>query len=412
MSTIEAHYRERTPKSAELEWRAQSVMPGGDTRSSVYHQPYPLTIVRGEGALIWDADGNRYIDLLGNYTSLVHGHAYPPIVEAIVHAAHSGTAWAARSQAQVQLAEVLCERIASVEQIRFCNSGSEAGMLAAQLARHVTGRKLLLIARQGYHGSYDDLESGLAQQSGEHTLRADFGDSEQFERILSERGDQIAALFLEPVLGAGGVIAPPADFFKRVADAARRARALLVLDEVITLRLSRGGAQELVGVSPDLTMMGKIIGGGLPVGALGGSSKLMACFDPHKAGSLYHSGTFNGNPATCAAGLASMTELTAERITVMETQARRLATELEREARYLELKMNVRRAGSLMNVAFAAESPEHTARLYRDFHLACLNHGVFIAPRGLIALSTVITDAMLTEICERIASALSVISEM
>jgi glutamate-1-semialdehyde 2,1-aminomutase len=406
MNAIEADYRERTPKSAEIERHAERVMPGGDTRTSIYYQPYPLTIVRGEGASIWDTDGNCYIDLLGNYTSLVHGHAYPPIVEAIVRAARSGTAWAARSPAQVQLAELLCERIASVEQVRFCNSGSEAGMLAAQLARRITGRKLLLMARQGYHGSYDDLESGFAQQHGERTLLADFGNSEAFERILRERGDQIAAVFLEPVLGAGGIITPPADFLNRIVNAAHHAGALLVLDEVITLRLSLGGAQELFGINPDLTMMGKIIGGGLPVGAIGGSSELMASFDPRRASALYHSGTFNGNPATCAAGVASMTELTGHRITVMEDQARRLVAELEREARRLELRMSIRQAGSLMNVVFAGESPDETARLYRNFHLACLNHGVFIAPRGLLALSTVITDELLNEACERIVSAL------
>jgi glutamate-1-semialdehyde 2,1-aminomutase len=405
MNPVETHYRARTPKSADIQRRAERVMPGGDTRNSVYHEPYPLTIERGEGVFIWDADGNRYIDLLGNYTSLVHGHAYPPIVDAMVRAARSGTAWAARSKAQVQLAEVLCERIASAEQVRFCNSGSEAGMLAAQVARHITGRKLLLMARNGYHGSYDDLECGLAQQKSERTLVAEFGNSEAFEKILRERGSEIAAVFLEPVLGAGGIITPPADFLSRVARAAHDAGALFVLDEVITLRLSVGGAQELFDLSPDLTMMGKIIGGGLPVGAIGGSKEIMACFNPHNSGSLYHSGTFNGNPATCAAGIASMTELTAQRIDVMESQARLLASEIEAEARRQELRMIVRRAGSPMNVVFTGEAAEETAQQYRDFHLACLNHGIFIAPRGLLALSTVITDELLAEICERIASA-------
>jgi glutamate-1-semialdehyde 2,1-aminomutase len=406
MNRIEADYRARTPKSAELQRRAELVMPGGDTRSSVFHQPYPLTIVRGEGAFIRDADGHRLIDLLGNYTSLVHGHAYPPIAEAIVRAASFGTAWAARSLAQIELAELLCSRIASVEQLRFCNSGSEAGMLAARLARQLTGRRLLLMARQGYHGSYDDLESGMIQQHSERTLLADFGNSEEFEGVLGEHGDQIAAVFLEPVVGAGGVIKPPADFLSRVINAAHRAGALFVFDEVITLRLSPGGAQELLGVSPDLTMMGKIIGGGLPVGAVGGSKEVMACFDPGRPGSLHHSGTFNGNPATCAAGVASMTELTSERITVMDNQARLLAAELEHEARQLELRMVARQVGSLMNVAFTGESPDETARLHRDFHLACLNHGIFIAPRGLLALSTIITDELLGEISERMILAL------
>src|SRR5205807_7510554 len=154
---------------------------------------------------IWDIDGNRSLDLLGNYTSLVHGHAYPPIVEAIVRTAHSGTAWAARAQAQVELAEILCARIRSVERVRFCNSGSEAGMQAAQAARHVTGRKLLLLARRGYHGSYDDLATVHSPGMGD-TLLADFGDAEAFETILRERSSEIAGVFLEPILGSGGII--------------------------------------------------------------------------------------------------------------------------------------------------------------------------------------------------------------
>ena len=406
MNAIEKRFRSNTSKSAEIGRRAERVMPGGDTRTVAYHEPYPLTIARGEGPFIWDADGNRYIDLLGNYTSLVHGNAYPPISEAIARAARSGTAWAARSEAQVKLAEILCERIASVERVRFCNSGSEAGMLAAQVARHLTGRKLLLMARRGYHGSYDDLELGSAGHDGERTMLADFGDAEGFERILAERGREIAAVFLEPVLGSGGVITPPPGFLSRVADAARRAGALFVIDEVITLRLAPGGAQELFGLHPDLTMMGKIIGGGLPAGALGGSADVMGCFDPRKPGSLYHSGTFNGNPATCSAGAVSMTERTAERIEKMDRLAERLKAELEGEAARLELRMAVRQAGSLMHVGFTGESDEEAARMHRNFHLASLNHGAFIAPRGLIALSTVITDELMTEICERFSTAM------
>jgi glutamate-1-semialdehyde 2,1-aminomutase len=381
-------------------------MPGGDTRSVVYHLPYPLTIARGEGPVIWDIDGNRYLDLLGNYTSLVHGHAYPPIVEAIVRAGNSGTAWAARSEAQIELAEILCTRIRSVERVRFCNSGSEAGMLAAQLARHVTGRRLLLIAEQGYHGSYDDLAPAHSAFGGEHTLAADFGDAEAFESILCERGGEIAGVFLEPILGSGGIVTPPPDFLRRVADAARRAGTVFVLDEVITLRLSSGGAQELFGIEPDLTMMGKIIGGALPIGALGGQASIMACFDPHQPNSLYHSGTFNGNRASCAAGAVSMAELTGERIAVMNDLAQRLGQALEREARRLELRVMLRRAGSLMNLAFEVESADEGARLQRDFHLACLNRGVFIAPRGLIALSTVMTVREIDEAGERMGMAL------
>src|SRR5215472_17472955 len=328
MHSIEQRYRQRTPKSAELAVRAERVMPGGDTRTTTYHRPYPLAIARGEGPFLWDIDGNRYIDLLGNYTSLVHGHAYPPIAAAIERVARAGTAWPARSIAQVELAEVLCERVPGVERVRFCNSGTEAGMLAAEAARHITGRKFILMARYGYHGSYDDVELGLLGHDGERTLLADFGNPASFEQILSTRGAEIAAVFLEPVLGSAGVVAPPGGFLNRVDDAAHRAGALLVLDEVITLRLSEGGAQKIFEVTPDLTMMGKIIGGGLPVGALGGKAEVMAAFDPRERGSLMHSGTFNGNVLTCSAGIVSVLELTQEKIDKMDPQAQRLAREL------------------------------------------------------------------------------------
>jgi glutamate-1-semialdehyde 2,1-aminomutase len=391
-------------------------MPGGDTRTTSYHRPYCLTISHGEGPFIWDIDGNRYVDLLGNYTSLVHGHAYPPIAEAIANAARQGTAWPARSEPQVQLAELLCERVRSVERVRFCNSGTEAGMLAVQVARRLTGRKYILMARYGYHGSYDDLELGLAGQDGERTLLADFGEVTSFEALLTERGSEIAAVFLEPVLGSAGVVAPPPAFLELVGEAAHRAGALFVIDEVITLRLAAGGAQEIFEVRPDLTMMGKIIGGGLPVGALGGRAEIMAAFDPRDRGAIWHSGTFNGNPATCAAGLASVRELTPERIAKMEQQAKKLAEELKRAATEAELPFSVRQFGSLMNVFFMNEPPPATIaredmRTMALFHLAALNHGLFIAPRGLLALSTVVTDELLNEVCERAGKAMADVAQ-
>ena len=386
-------------------------MPGGDTRSVQQYRPYALTIVRGEGPFLYDADGNRYIDLLGNYTSLVHGNAYPPIVEAIRNAVGQGTAWPARSYAQVELAELLCERVRSIESVRFCNSGTEAGMLAAHVARRMTGRKLILMARHGYHGSYDDLEVGLAGQEGERTMLADFGDANAFEALISERGKEIAAVFLEPVLGSAGIVVPPPGFLARVREATRRAGTLLVIDEVITLRLATGGAQQLFDVRPDITMMGKIIGGGLPVGAIGGSESIMSCLDPRNRGALWHSGTFNGNPLTCAAGVVSVRELTQERIDTMDRLGDRLARELKQAAMAVELPFSVRRIGSLMNVFFLNDPPPPTiarddAKLIAEFHLAALNHGLFLAPRGMIALSTVMTDELMNEIIQRASQAL------
>src|SRR5208283_3282761 len=223
MNSIEERYRAVTEKSAQLAKRAERVMPGGDTRTTTYYRPYPLTLKRGEGPFVWDVDGNKYIDLIGNYTSLVHGNAYPPIVEAVSKAVRDGSSWPARSEAQIELATLLCERVESVNRVRFCNSGTEAGMLAAHVARRMTGRKLILMARHGYHGSYDDLEVGLAGQEGERTMLADFGDAHAFEALISERGKEIAAVFLEPVLGSAGVVIPPPGFLARVREAAHSA---------------------------------------------------------------------------------------------------------------------------------------------------------------------------------------------
>ncbi len=412
MNSIEERYRGSSSKSAELAKKAERVMPGGDTRTTSFYRPYPLTLARGEGPYLWDVDGNRYIDLLGNYTSLVHGNAYPPIVEAANKAVAGGTAWAARCEAQIELAALLCERVASVESIRFCNSGTEAGMLAAHLARRLTGRKLILMARYGYHGSYEDLEAGLAGQDGERTMLADFGDATAFEALLSERGAEIAAVFLEPVLGSAGVVEPSPEFLGRVAEAAHRAGALFVLDEVITLRLDEGGAQNLYDVRPDLTMMGKIIGGGFPIGAIGGSEHLMSSYDPRNRGSIWHSGTFNGNPVSCAAGVVSIRELNSDRISKMTQQAERLAEELKKAAKHAELPFSVRQVGSLMNVFFMNEPPAATivredSRAITNFHLAAINHGLFVAPRGLIALSTVVSDEVLNEVIGRAAEAIT-----
>jgi len=247
-------------------------------------------------------------------------------------------------------------------------------------------------------------------------MLADFGEATAFEALLSERGAEIAAVFLEPVLGSAGVVAPPEGFLERVAEATRRAGAMFVVDEVITLRLAEGGGQQIFDVKPDLTMFGKIIGGGFPVGAIGGSEDVMSSFDPRNRGSIFHSGTFNGNPVTCAAGVVSIRELTQARIDKMAQQGERLAAELARAARQLELPFSVRRCGSLLNVFFLKEPPPATisrddSRAIANFHLAGLNQGLFLAPRGMIALSTVMSDELLSEICERAAKAMADVAQ-
>ena len=384
-------------------------MPGGDTRAAAYFPPYPVTMARGAGPFLWDVDENRYIDLIGNYTSLVHGNAYPPIVEAMQAWAARGTAWAARCEPVLELAALLTERVASVEQIRFTNSGTEAAMLAMQIAKLVTGRDKILMAKHGYHGSHEDTEIGLFGSEGLRTYLAPYGDAAAFASVLDQHGPEIACVLLEAVMGSGGIVAAPPGFLAAVAEASRRAGALFILDEVICFRLAAGGAQSLHGISPDLTLFGKIIGGGLPVGAVGGRADLLAVTDPRQL-RMFVSGTFNGNPITMAAGTVAVRELTAERISIMHGLAEPLRTGLRAGAAAHGLPFSVNHAGSLMNVFFTPTPP--AARLVRTdaptmyrFHLAALNHGLFIAPRGMLALSTVITDKLVDEIITRATAA-------
>jgi glutamate-1-semialdehyde 2,1-aminomutase len=409
-------YLRRTPGSASAGAAAERVMPGGDTRAAGWHPPYPLMVVRGDGPRVTDADGNDYWDLSYNFTSLVHGHAYGPIVEAARQAMAGGTAWPARNPQQVALAEAIVDRVASVDRVRFCNSGSEAAMLALHVARLVTGRPGVLMARFGYHGSHEAFAAGTFPDrppvpGAGHTLLADYGDAAAFERTLADSGDTVAAVFLEAVMGVAGIVSPPPGFLDRVAAAARQAGAVLVLDEVIAFRLAVGGAQSVLGVSPDLTLFGKIVGGGFPVGAVGGRADLMAVLDP-RSNRLFHSGTFNGNPVTCAAGLVSVRELTADRIDAMDRLGARFERGLRDGAAAAGLPFSARRFGSLLNVWFLPEPPPPAAG--RDdadaiaaFHLAGMNRGLYFASRGMLVLSTVLDEAAVDEIVERAAAAMA-----
>lgn len=411
MSAIVQAYRERTGASAEIAARAAAVVAGGNSRQVAHWLPHPLTIAKAQGPRVFDLDGNAYLDLTNNYSALVHGHAYPPILEAIRRQAELGTAWSAHNAAQTELAELLAARTPSVAKIRFTNSGTEASNLALMIARTLTGRHKILMARFGYHGSLMETESGSFDHPSPLTYLGDYNDAASFEAVLEEHGGEIAAVFLEPVLGSAGIHAATPEFLRRVQAAARKAGALFVLDEVISFRMAEGGMQGRLGVQPDLTMFGKLIGGGLPVGAVGGSDEVMSIFDPSNL-KAWHSGTYNGNPLTMAAGTVAVRELTGARIDRMAGLALRLKAKLEAAAAQAGLPLTVNQYGSLLNLFFSATSPkaailrEDQERIGR-FHIAALNRGLFLATRGLIVLSTVMDEALIDEIGERAALAIA-----
>src|SRR6476659_5100129 len=302
--TITDAYRRRTPRSATLIGRAEKVMSAGSSRSFSWFGPYPVVFCRGAGSRLWDVDENPYVDFANNGLSLIHGNAYPPITAAVTAALPDGTAWPGTSLPQVTFAEVLESRIPPAEQVRFVNTGTEATMLAVKMARHLTGRDLILKAWDAYHGAYDDLEAGLGGK-GEvagRTLLADFGDVSSFQEVLAERGEEIAAVILEPVLYTGRVVPPPDGFLNAVEELARGAGAMVIIDDCLMFRLAEGGSCEKFSLTPDIVCLGKWIGGGFPVGAIAASEEHMSIFDQRQEGAVYHGGSFNGNPIGCIAG--------------------------------------------------------------------------------------------------------------
>jgi glutamate-1-semialdehyde 2,1-aminomutase len=376
--------------------RMAAWMPGGDTRSTTWFAPFPLVMESAEGAVMRDVDGKHYLDFLNNYTALVHGHRPPFVVAAIKAALERDFLFGAPLEEQGDLAQHIVKRLPSAEQVRFCNSGTEATLLAARIARAYTGRRRLAVAKHSYHGSGEDLVWEAAGLSGAAVFPVD--DPEAAVGALRAAGP-LAAVFVEPVLGSGGVIGVPLEVLTRLRRFAHESAALLVFDEVQTLRLSYGGMQEATQVTPDLTALGKAIGGGLPVGAVAGRADVLAITDPRRAGRMEHSGTFNGHRLTMVAGLACLQALDRDAIERLNALGARLAEGLSAAAAESELPFSVTAAGSLLNVhaardvrtadqaAEAAASP-----LRRLFHLGMLDRGVFVAPRGELCCSTAMTD--------------------
>ncbi|MBO0682296.1 MAG: aspartate aminotransferase family protein [Candidatus Dormibacteraeota bacterium] len=428
LRSAEAAYVAATPRSRALHERAVAAMPGGSTRTTTYFAPHPLAIERGQGCRVWDVDGTERLDFIGNYTAMILGHAHPAVVEAVQAQAAKGTAFAATNRLELELAEELKRRVPSLELVRFCNSGTEATMFALRLARAFTGRPKVARLEGGYHGTHDyaevshhppaDLwgpaEEPAAVPDSPGTPSAVVADSVVLpmndgpagERILRRYGGEVAAVIVEPIMGAGAIPAEPG-FLRTLREVTREIGALLVFDEVISLRVATGGAQERYGVFPDLTTMGKVIGGGLPVAAFGGRADVMQLLDPRREGFMAQGGTYNGNPLGMAAGLAALAQLTPEAYERLDSLGEDLRGRLAASFEARDVPVQVTGDASLFCVHFsdrpvtdyrglAARSQPRN----REFFLRMLNQGVMLAPRGLGALSTAVGDAELERFFE------------
>jgi glutamate-1-semialdehyde 2,1-aminomutase len=392
-------------RSREIFEQARVLMPGGvdsPVRAFSAVGGEPVVLARGHGAHVWDVDGNEYIDYVGSWGPLVLGHAHPAVVDVLQKAAARGTSFGALTELEVELARLVCGAVPSVERVRFVNSGTEATMSALRLARAYTGRDKVLKFEGCYHGHADGLLAkagsgvatlGLPDSAGvpasytSETLLAPFNDEDAVRAVFERHGDTIAAVIVEPVPANMGVVLPRPGFLHFLREICERAGALLVFDEVITgFRLSLGGAQFSFGVIPDLTCMGKIIGGGLPVGAYGGRAEIMSMVAPE--GPVYQAGTLSGNPMAMAAGIVTLRLQANDGVyRGLDALGASLAEGLRDAARAAEAPVAVAQLGSMLTVFFREEAPhdyasarQADAERYARFFRSMLEQGVYLAP--------------------------------
>ncbi|MBI5602677.1 MAG: glutamate-1-semialdehyde 2,1-aminomutase [Deltaproteobacteria bacterium] len=399
------------PKSEALFTRGQKVIPGGvnsPVRAARAVGTFPLFISRAEGSKLYDVDGHAYIDYVGSWGPLILGHAHPRIVESVTQAAIKGTSFGAPTEAEILLAERIVSAIPSIEKVRLVNSGTEATMSAIRLARAHTGRSLIIKFDGCYHGHGDSFlikagsgvatlgipgSPGVPPEIASLTLSLPFNNLEKVEEIFRTRGDQVAAIIVEPVAGNMGVVLPQPGFLEGLRRITTQNKSLLIFDEVITgFRVALGGAQELFQIVPDLTCLGKIIGGGLPVGAYGGKKEIMSFIAPE--GPVYQAGTLSGNPLATAAGLATLEVLSQKGVyEALEDKAAFFFDQLNHLARSKGIPFIQTRIGSMGSLFFTREevrdfetvqkaSSETYARFYREMR----SRGVYLAPSAFEAL--------------------------
>jgi glutamate-1-semialdehyde 2,1-aminomutase len=394
-------YVTSAPRSLARYVEATTVMPGGNTRTVLHYAPFPLAMVRAEGCRIWDVDGREYIDFLGEYTAGLYGHSHPVIRAALDRALDNGIGFGASNMTEARFAHTVCERF-GLERIRFTNSGTEANLLAISLGRIFTRRKKVLVFNGGYHGAVFGFASGGSPINVpfEYVL-APYNDIVRTQQLIADHAGDLALAILEPMIGSGGCIPASAEFLAMLRRETTRVGALLILDEVMTSRLAPGGLQGVVGVRPDLTTLGKYIGGGMSFGAFGGRAEIMDLFDPRRADALPHAGTFNNNVLTMTAGLTGLTNVyTPAAATVLNVRGERLRERLNALCRGADAPVQFTGIGSMLAVHTmrgAITSPEDAAKadpkLKELFFFDMLAHGIWLARRGMMTVSLPIGDA-------------------
>ena len=398
-------------RSRQLFDRAVDVIPGGvnsPVRACKSVGTDPIFIDHAEGCMVFDADGNKFIDYVGSWGPMILGHRHPAVVKAISDVLRNGTSFGAPTELEVKLAEIIVDTVPSVEMVRMVNSGTEATMSAIRLARGFTGRDTIIKFDGCYHGHADTLlvqaGSGVATLSipgspgvpasfVAHTLSLPYNNEESVKRVMEEQGEKIAGIIVEPVAGNMGLVAPVEGYLETLRALTEENGCLLIFDEVMTgYRVALGGAQSLFDISPDITCLGKIIGGGLPVGAYGGKREIMDYIAP--CGPVYQAGTLSGNPLAMAAGIATLTQLKDPGFyDTMNVKANRLAKGLERVAENAGVDVMVDRVGSMLGLFFTKQrilnfddAKGCDLDMFSSFYRGMLDEGIYLAPSQFEAL--------------------------
>ncbi|MBL7180425.1 MAG: glutamate-1-semialdehyde 2,1-aminomutase [Pseudomonadota bacterium] len=394
-----------TENSQKLFGRAVKIIPGGvnsPVRACRSVGTEPLFIKRADGCRVYDEDGNSFIDYIGSWGPMILGHSHPAVTAAISDALKRGTSFGAPTELEITLAEMVIDAVPSIEMVRMVNSGTEATMSAIRLARGVTGRDTIIKFDGCYHGHADTLlvaagsgvatlsipgSPGVPQSFVMHTLSLPYNDSERVRKVMDEQGQKIAGIIVEPVAGNMGLVPPADGFLETLRQVSDRYGSILIFDEVMTgFRLALGGAQSVYGIFPDVTCLGKIIGGGLPVGAYGGRREIMEHMAPQ--GPVYQAGTLSGNPLAMAAGIATLRQLQAPGFyDALDEKAQRLAVGLEKAVKDAGINAVVDRAGSMLGLFFTdievknfADAKTSDLEMFSAYYKGMLREGVYLAP--------------------------------
>ena len=412
LDTAIRRYRAANPTSERLQARAAEVMPGGNTRSVLFYPPFPLYMASGEGCRLRDVDGHEYLDVLGEFTAGLFGHSDPVIRRAIDAALDRGLNLSSHTPGEAALAHEIRRRFPAMELLRFTNSGTEANLLALAAATTHTGRRKVMVFEGGYHGGVLTFGAGSASVNVPHEfVRVGYNDLDAAREAVAHHGRELAAILVEPMLGSGGCIPGTPEFLHGLRALADECGALLVFDEVMTSRLSIGGRQALLGITPDLTTLGKYFGGGMSIGVFGGRAELIARFDPRRADALGHAGTFNNNVLTMAAGLAGLTEvLTEPALAALNRRGDRLRERLNALFAERGVALQASGLGSLLTLHASARPLRCAAdlagidpRIKELIFFDLLERGIWMARRGFMALSLPLGDVQIDQMVAALA---------